>query len=275
MVTNKNQNNNLLKLSIQVRLNGLSFCILNSITKDVVWYKKTEFQKDFNPIKILKQLELHFNEENKLQEFSGDVVLIFSNDLYSLVPEEYFIEEEASNYLKFNTKILKTDVVAFDHLQDQKIVNVYIPFTNITNYLFDKFGEFEYKHGISVLCQAVLQKPSHEGVHAYLNVYANYYDLVIVKDNKLLLSNTFQFDTKEDFIYYLLFTAEQLEMDPSEFNLLLLGDIDKEADIYKIAYTYVKNIEFVEPNLDIDPAEYNSANFKREAFILLKSLECV
>jgi hypothetical protein len=62
------------------------------------------------------------------------------------------------------------------------LVNVYIPYTNITNFFFDKYGEFEYRHSSSVLLvEEILkagrnvrdQKPS-------LNTYNGYYDLVIV-----------------------------------------------------------------------------------------------
>jgi hypothetical protein len=274
MVETKNEGINLLKLSIQVRLDGLSFCILNCGNNEIIWYKRENFPKEYNPVKILEKIEIHYQNEIELQGSMDEVVLIFSNDLYSLVPEAYFIEEEASNYLKFNTKILKTDVVAHDSIANNEMVNVYIPYSNIINYFFDKYGEFEYKHGISVLAEAVLELDSGEGITAYLNNFTDYFDLVVVKNKKLLLCNTFSYDTKEDFIYYLLFTAEQLELDPSQFDLRLLGDISEESALYQIAYTYIKNIHFLNPGFEIEPEDKNTREFQREAFILLNSLEC-
>lgn len=274
MVVTKNDLPNLLKLSIQVRLDGLSFCILNCGNNEIVWYKKKNFPKEYNPVKILSQIELLYKMEKELQIPVSEVVLLFSNDLYSMVPKPYFIEEEASNYLKFNTKILKTDVVAHDYLDQKELVTVYIPYANITNYFFDKYGEFEYKHSISVLTDAVLAIDSGEGTTAYLNNFTDYFDLVVVKNNKLLLCNTFSYSTKEDFIYYLLFTAEQLELDPSEFELNLLGDISENSALYSIAYTYIKNVNLLSPDFNLGPEDKNTAEFQREAFILLKSLEC-
>ncbi|MCJ7757477.1 MAG: DUF3822 family protein [Gillisia sp.] len=274
MVETKNEDIKLLKLSIQVRLDGLSFCILNCRNNEIIWYKRENFPKEYNPVKILEKIEILYENEKELQSHIDEVVLLFSNDLYSLVPEAYFIEEEASNYLKFNTKILKTDVVAHDSIANKELVNVYIPYANIINYFFDKYGEFEYKHSISVLTEAVLALDSGVGITAYLNNFTDYFDLVVVKNNKLLLCNTFSYDTKEDFIYYLLFTAEQLELDPSQFDLRLLGDISKESPLYAIAYTYIKNIHFLDPGFEIKPEDKNTGEFQREAFILLKSLEC-
>lgn len=265
---------NKLKLSIQVCLNGLSFLILNCEENQLVWYKKTSFPKEFNPVKILKEIELVYEKEEFLQNPIEEVVLLFSNDLYSIVPEEYFIEEEASNYLKFNAKILKTDVVAHDLIASHNLVNVYIPYTNITNYFFDKYGEFEYKHSISVFAEAILSLEKSFLAKVYLNNYTNYYDLVIVRHGKLLLSNSFKYDSAEDFIYYLLFTLEQLKLDPSEIDLILTGEISEESPFYQIAFTYVKNVQFLKPDLGIDFSDQYNEQFQREAFILLKSIAC-
>lgn len=270
-ITSKQDQNNL-KLSILVRLDGLSFCILDTISGNILWYKKSGFPKEHNPVKALEEIEAIYNQEKILHRNFTEVTLLFSNELYSPVPSEYFIEEEASTYLKFNTKILGTDVVESDRVNPE-IVNVYIPYTNITNYIFDRYGEFEFKHSVSELINAALQLNAPGEITAYLNNYTGYYDLVIVKDGELLLCNTFNYETPEDFIYYLLFTAEQLELNPAEFKLILLGNISREMAEYEIAYTYIKNIEMLEPDFKGLQQEYGT-EFQREEFLLLRSLGC-
>lgn len=168
--------------------------------------------------------------------------------MYALVPEKFYLEENASDYLKLNTKILETDFVAQDHLEDSNLINVFIPFTNINNYFFDKYGEFIYRHNISVLVEEFLnleENQEKKETKVYLNGQDLGYDLVIIKNGKLLLANSFTCETKEDFIYYLLFTAEQLELDPKNFQLILLGNIAPDSDYYQIAYTYIKHVDFL------------------------------
>ena len=247
---------------------------MNCEENQLVWYKKTTFSKEFNPVKILKEIELVYEKEEFLQNPKEEVILLFSNDLYSIVPKEFFIEEEASSYLKFNTRILKTDVVAHDFIETNNLVNVYIPYTNITNYFFDKYGEYEYKHSISVFSEAILSFEKSLADKVYLNNYTNYYDLVIVRNGKLLLSNSFKYDSPEDFIYYLLFTLEQLKLDPTEVNLILSGEISEDSPFYQVAFTYIKNVQFLKPDLNINFSEEFNDQFQREAFILLKSIEC-
>src|SRR5690606_4057763 len=269
--TNKENISNL-KLSIQVCLDGLSFCILDIPQAKISWYKKINFPKEHNPVKALQEIEDVYKEEQILHDTFKEVTLLFSNDLYSPVPLEYFKEEEASTYLKFNTKILGTDVVESDQINDE-LVNVYIPYTNITNYFFDRYGEFEFKHNTTELINAALALNDKTETTAYLNNYKGYYDLVIVKGDALLFSNTFNYETREDFIYYLLFTLEQLDLDPEIFKLILLGNISKESEEYKTAYTYIKNIELLEPGFKgLD--EKHGPQFQREEFLLLRSLGC-
>jgi len=66
-------------------------------------------------------------------------------------------------------------------------------------------------------------------------VYAHFdrdrFELVIVQNQKLLLFNSFEYKTREDFIYYLLFAAEQLSLNPEFFKLHLLGDISEESEM--------------------------------------------
>lgn len=274
MIITKNVKQDIFKMSIQVRLNGFSFCILNCSNNEIAWYKKIDLGKEHNPVKLLEEIEKFYAKEQELQMEFKEVIILYSNNLFTVVPQSYFLEEEASSYLKFNTKILKTDVVAHDALTND-LVNVYIPYTNINNYFFDKYGEFEFKHNISVLLEAILAKSTAKNeTNVYLHDHTNYYDLIVVRDNKLLLANNFYYDTKEDFIYYLLFTAEQLQIDPSEFKLWLLGDILKDSETFEIAYKYVKNIDFLIPDFNFKSEIKPQEQFHREAFSLLKTLKC-
>ncbi len=237
---------NLKKLSIQVSLNGLSFCILNEESNTISFFKKIEFEKQLDPIKILSKIELAYEEEKALNQPIDEVKLIFSNSLFTLVPEELFDEDNASNYLKFNAKILKTDFVAFDRLENE-LVNIYIPYANITNYFFDKYGEFEYQHAMSILIGKLIKQKTSSQTKVFLNNRIGQYELIIIEKGKLLFANSFEYDTKEDFLYYLLFTAEQLELNTEEFELILLGAIDKNSEEYQITWNYIKNITFVGP----------------------------
>jgi len=230
-------------LSIQVRLDGFSFFIQNVISKAITTYRNINFQHKVDPNHLLKELHQIYAEEKILLESYSHINVIYINPLFTLVPKALFKEEHLTDYLKFNTKLLKTDFVTYDELNDQELVNVYIPYTNANNFFFDQYGSFSYHHGVSILIahsnDQTLQLKQN---HVIINVQPHSFDLLVIKDSKVVLANSFDYQTKEDFIYYLLFTIEQLDLDPETIKLSLTGHIIKESDLYQLIYTYVREI---------------------------------
>ncbi|SVD60582.1 uncharacterized protein METZ01_LOCUS413436, partial [marine metagenome] len=47
----------------------------------------------------------------------------------------------------------------------------------------------------------------------------------VIGNNQLEFYNRFETDSKEDILYFLLFTYEQLELSPDKIELILLDDI--------------------------------------------------
>jgi PHD/YefM family antitoxin component YafN of YafNO toxin-antitoxin module len=235
----------LLELSIQVSLNGLSFSILDRENNVITFLKHTTFNKKETPFYLLDKLQTLFKTEKELQQDFDKVLVIHENELSTLVPKELFDKNKLADYLKFNAKILQTDFITFDELKVNKSVNVYIPYVNVNNYIYEQFGTFTYKHFTTVLIENILQSETKsEDSKMIVNVESNHFEVLVVKNNQLQLFNTFNYTTKEDFIYYILFTAEQLQLNPETFELTFLGTIKKEDDLYTITYKYIRHISF-------------------------------
>ena len=133
------------KLSIQFNLDGFSFCITNNTTKEIVYFSEYLFEEQqITPESLLNKIEEIFKTDEYLQKDFSSVLVIHQNNLFTLVPDLYFSENKLSEYLNFNIKTLATDFIAFDDIQAVNAKNVYVPYVNINNFLFQNFGEFEY-----------------------------------------------------------------------------------------------------------------------------------
>jgi hypothetical protein len=237
------------KLSIQFNLDGFSFSIYNIISKKEVYFREYEFENSqVTPENLLLKIKDIFKTDTQLQNDFSSVIVIHQNNLSVLVPNRYFNKKELASYLNFNIKKLTIDYIAFDHLEGLESKNVYIPYVNINNYLFQNFGEFEYKHHSTVLIEKLLNSTNNIEKTMFVNVSKNSLDIVVLENNQLILFNTFSYNTKEDFIYYILFVAEQLNLNVNEFSLHFTGKVNLEDAIYKITYKYIKNIYFLESN---------------------------
>jgi len=258
-------------LSIQVSLSGLSFCILNTEANTLIYYSKTSFDKTLNPIEVLNQLKNHLSKTKILQQDFNDVRLIHENELATLVPKSLFDEDNLSDYLKFNSKILSNDYITYDDLSQGDIVNVYVPYVNINNFLYDTYGAFEFNHYSTLLLNVVfaLHKNNRETT-MYINITEQHFEIVVLGGSKLLFYNTFEYHTKEDFIYYILFTTEQLQLNPEEFLLILIGKVSKNDDLYNIAYTYIRNVSIHDNNTSYTLETENNEEFIKN-FVLQNS----
>lgn len=237
-----------LKLSIQVSLNGLSFCILDTIKNTVLLSEKKTFDITLTPYNLLKEVKDLFKEHSISQKEFSEVIVIHQNKLFGLVPKPLFNEEELPNYIKFNAKILASDHIDFDEIASYDMVNVYVPFVNINNYIYELFGDFIFKHVGTVLIESLLKIHTNgKNPVCYVHVSEKNMDVVVISQKRLLLYNSFSFDTKEDFLYYLIFTLEQLNLDAESVILRLFGSIEEDDEIYKLCYQYIRHISIFVP----------------------------
>tara|TARA_R110002050_G_scaffold243212_2_gene379706 strand:+ start:44048 stop:44875 length:828 start_codon:yes stop_codon:yes gene_type:complete len=243
MATNNISNKLLtnIDLSIQISLSGLSFCTLQRDSNTISNLKHFDFNKKLNPLEVLDKLKHIFNTEKALEDDFNNVCIIHDNELSTLVPKPLFNEDYLADYLKFNSKILKSDFITYDDILINDSVNVYVPYININNFIYDRFGAFTFKHASTVLIEHILLlEKNSDKTKVYVNITKNHFEITVVNKASLIFYNTFEYKTKEDFIYYLLFTAEQLKLNPETLHLIFLGEIDTKDELYIIAYKYIR-----------------------------------
>ena len=229
------------RLSIQISLSGLSFSILDVSSQTIVALKSFKKSRVLTPLELLDYLKFVIDTEHLKQNTYSQITVIYRNDLSTLVPETLFDETNIADYLKFNNKILPSDFISYDQLSNGT-VNVYVPLVNINNYIYDTFGAFTYKHYSTLFIEHLINLKDGLDSNMFVDVDENQFEIAVLKEQKLIFYNTFSYSTKEDFIYYILFTAEQLQMNPETFPLVFSGLIDEDSELYEIAYKYVRHI---------------------------------
>jgi len=258
-------------LSVQISLTGLSFLVTASDTKEVLSFSEQKLDNTPTPEEILDVIKKTIESNEKLQHSFTKVTLLYATNLYTLVPAPLFDETKASDYLKFNSKILANDFISHDTLEKQDLVVVYVPYININNFFFEKYGSFKYYHAASVLIETIIraEKFSKE-TKVYVHVQPESFDCLVVKEGDLALCNTFSYRTPEDFIYYLLFCMEQLKLNPESTEVVLSGAIEKENDIFNIIYRYVRNVSFTSEKFS--NMSFSENNKSHHHFVLKNSL---
>lgn len=256
------------KLSLKVALNEMTFCCFDTLNQEITDFKSIPFSIH-RPLE--DQLWKAFVNYPELMLSYDEIVVLHDNSLNTFVPQALFDEEFLASYLQYNTKVFETDFFAYDSIGSYDINNVYVPFMDLNNFLIDRYGPFEYKNSNSILTSKLLDASKNiDEKQVFVHVQDNHFQIIVVRNQRLLLFNSFEYKTPEDFLYYLLFTMEQLMLNPETIKVSVLGKIDEETPAFKLAYTYIRNFSLFEPAMLQDKWKIN----KEEAlqhFILFNS----
>lgn len=242
-ITSKNYK----KLSLQVSLTGFSFCCFDTLNNTITSFKEIQFETLEKNTKVEDLFREAFKTNPELKETYDEILVIHTNNLSTFVPTALFDEDYLGSYLQYTTKVFETDLFAFDEISNYQMNSVYIPYVNINNFLIDNVGSFDYKHANSILVEKILDASrNNDEKKMIVNFNPGHFEIIVVQNQNLLLFNSFEYNTPEDFLYYILFTAEQLSLNPEAFKLELLGTISENDPFFAIAYKYVRNISFLD-----------------------------
>jgi hypothetical protein len=256
------------KLSIQVALNGLSFCVFDLLTKAVL---KTESIIFENNRIIEEQLWNVFIEHPILATSFDEILILHNNNLNTLVPNSLFDPNCLKNYLQFNTKIFESDFFAYDEIAPYEIKNVYVPFVNVNNFFLDQYKSFTYKNSNSILIKKIIDiAKNNEEKQIFIHIQKDKFEIVIVKNQELLLFNSFNFNAANDLIYYLLFSCEQLQLNPEHIPVKIIGDCNEDDENFKIIYNYIRKCELLYVNHLLSAFNESAENIRKN-FILYHS----
>ena len=80
------------------------------------------------------------------------------------------------------TFILTNDFISHDTLENQEIVVVYVPYVNINNYFFEKYGSFQYYHATSILIKTISKSEEFsKEPKVYLHIQPENFDCLLFK----------------------------------------------------------------------------------------------
>ena len=233
-------------MTIQHSLDGLSFVIFDTAENKFIALKHYHISEKNISLETLL-IELQEKESWKLEDFKNVNILIDNNN-NTFVPKDYFQEEMKENYLSLLN--IEHSNVLTDDINGSDIINVY---STQDKFTLSKENVKTY-HSSSILVKKLIKEFSSRNpeTRAFVNVKNNSYELIILNNDKLIFHNYFSFNTKEDFLYFLLFTFDQHNIDNESIPLYFLGFIEEKSSIVDLCSRYIRNIRFFNRDNDFN-----------------------
>lgn len=269
-----NKNNytiNFKRMSIQINLDGLSFCIFNPALGCIESIYRLLVNFSNPPEMVEKEIKDFIHSEQDLRQDFDTIKVIHNNHLFAFVPKKIFSTQNMDKYLHFNIEKYQNEIISHEEITNINAVNVYIPNTLAGNILRENYGLFEYQHFTTILFQVLFTHNQLKKDAVYAHFEKQTFHLAIFKDKKMALFNRFDFDTELDMLYFLLFSLEQLDIETEKTPIYLLGDIIRNSNRFRLIYNYIRYIYFLPPQKNNPFCQNMDVILARQNFILTHS----
>ncbi len=243
-------------LSVQIGEKSFSYCILDSISNKYIGVGELRLPLTKGPDEqeIILPFESFFAKVVAsvplLRKRFKSSKVIWEGTKYTFVPEHLFEEREQQNILSLNIPLDPKDSVGHDRLADFSIANVHAIPGKAKEILTRTFGVDQVPHLSSVLVASIYQNYREQLIRpkVFLHIREHRFDLVVMDQFKLYYCNTFDFRQPEDLVYFTIFAMEQLGFSQDQAEVVLMGRITRNTQIYTLIFKYLRRVEFAKRN---------------------------
>jgi len=220
------------RLSIQISLNGFSFGINHDAQKEFYVLKYCPFENN-RAESLIDNIKLVISMNPLLSKKYKKTKIIIDSEKKTIVPQEFFSKESIGELFSLTNTIDSDEALYYNSLNENIVI-----FT-ISNEL-EQFLKHHFKdcHITSSVIPLINYGVSYNDDYTsiIINKASNtYFDLIICKDNKLILANTYKYHQDIDIAYYTLNSLKMLNL--SNCKTIYNGIFDQDSK----ALTILKN----------------------------------
>lgn len=235
------------QLLLQVGTSDILVGILDKQKNKYIALEKYAVSNVHNFDGVTDLMDTLIKESKLVNHKFQSVACIIVNNLSTLVPNALFEDDRKRMYLKFNASLEGDEFVLVDEIKSLDAKNVFAIPLSIKAKLDSQFNNINYHHVSSTLIDTLVANHKNQtGKKMYVHVQSTHFETILIDGKNLTFYNTFNYQTPEDFIYYLLFVYEQLQLNPEKIDTIFIGEIEKASSIYTFANKYIRTIKFGE-----------------------------
>jgi hypothetical protein len=196
------------------------------------------------PANDFEQLFHEVNATSRLLVAGISGATIYINHAAAVVvPAFKFNKEIAEDYLQIALGSDNFSTRAYDHISAaQELMLVYRVPNEWMRVLQDRFPTVKFRHTFSKIIEAAFS--SCDAVEClFVQFYHQQFILCALQDGKLIIIQTFRFETPDDVSYHLLNTCNQLNFSGKDISVHLSGMIDVNSNLYTEIVKYFGNVQ--------------------------------
>ncbi len=213
-------------LSIQADRNGLVYCVRNFRHKEFVVFRKYKFDHVYLENDLIRNVISVLDQDEILHLPFQDVHFMSYTQQNTLVPADYFSPDHLIDYLDYNAGGTADGELFSNNIRVLDTYNVFSLSRALVSLITLHFKKVEFSSQTSpFLWNVSNQSGSLNNTAMYVGLNADFFDVAVTGEGKLLLYNTFQYVNETDLLYYVLYVCKQLSLKTTDLPLILSGEM--------------------------------------------------
>ena len=232
------------RLLVEVNAHSFSYTLLNQRNMGplVIKYFQLDLERDKTLIETLREI---LENDAFLKRTVKETLLVYNFPESSLVPEALFSMDTNKDMIDIVHGNLQKGLVLSEKIPWWELFNVYRISPELHQLLQQQFTAGKYWHFYSLLLKSYKMFDSGDGQDRLKVIfYPDKMVAMVVREGKVYLMQTFQYQDARYVAYHLLNTCRQLGIDPEKIKVLLGGLIDRQSALSEELHKYFLRINF-------------------------------
>ncbi|MCJ8211083.1 DUF3822 family protein [Mucilaginibacter sp. RS28] len=245
-------------LLLQVRKDDFSFAI--------IFQNKLNVYGRYYPLQELadpKDLG-----EFLLQQYQ-QVIIGLTPDVFTIVPSELYKEDLIANYARF-LDVSPHEKVYKEQLDNENLI-FYKDADQLTPVLTQRHKYYKIISYHKGWINAIAANEQN-WQNLFLDIQHNRVSLVYFKNNKLRFLNGFDFNSREELVYFTALVANELHLSQNNLKLILSGDVTQGDEFHLGLNEFFQRVEISQTAL---PVELSVEALPQQVLALTSLLKCV
>ncbi|NOY37794.1 MAG: DUF3822 family protein [Chlorobi bacterium] len=237
-------------LSIQLGLNGLSFCILDTITNKYIALRHFPLTGDTDKQEYPDRFGKIVETDDFLRKSFKSSAVMVETFKSTLVPAALFRKEEKDTYFTFSHALEEDEVILTDKLSGTDAYCLYATPSDLLRFVEKYFSDAVTLHHTTPFIEGLFRNATSKGKEAAVHVliHDTCFDIAVTRKQKLSLVNTYLYRQVNDMVYFILYIFQMLQLDQQTVPIILEGKINAQSSLIETLKRYVKNVSLVRRN---------------------------
>ncbi len=241
------------ELSIGIMPDGFLFAVMDPIGSRFLAMEDHRFTKDDEKVQLLESIDALISSHPILNQTFQKVQLSYFSPHFVIIPAEVYDSNSNESYFAFCAEIPSNHQVVADQLDAIEAVGVYAIPNELTALAEEKSKDFRIRHQASVLIESFFANQREDGIMAdvVLHLKPGHFEMLLIHQQKLLCYKSYFYQAFDDVLYYLFHFLELYGMEANKKNLMLIGELQSNANEVAIFENFFPRVFFPGRNKNV------------------------